>query len=107
MDTGVENQLKSRSLDLVVGIPSYNEADNIDFVVHQVSQGLDCYFPDLDTAIVNTDNFSQDGTRLIARGDCKGQKCFHKKTLARVLEKGLEKTRDEYKRCMARTRLVS
>ena len=59
------SQLKSSSLDLVVGIPSYNEADNIDFVVRQVSQGLDRYFPDLDTAIVNTDNFSQDGTREV------------------------------------------
>ena len=65
MDAAVENQLKSSSLDLVVGIPSYNEADNIDFVVRQVSQGLDRYFPDLDTAIVNTDNFSQDGTREV------------------------------------------
>ena len=65
MDAIVENQLKSDSLDLVVGIPSYNEADNIDFVVRQVAQGLSRYFPDLDTAIVNTDNFSQDGTREV------------------------------------------
>ena len=65
MDAIVENQLKSSSLDLVVGIPSYNEADNIDFVVRQVAQGLSRYFPDLDTAIVNTDNFSQDGTKEV------------------------------------------
>jgi len=65
MDAIVENQLKSGSLDLVVGIPSYNEADNIDFVVRQVAQGLSRYFPDLDTAIVNSDNFSQDGTREV------------------------------------------
>jgi len=65
MDAIVENQLKTGSLDLVVGIPSYNEADNIDFVVRQVAQGLSRYFPDLDTAIVNSDNFSQDGTKEV------------------------------------------
>jgi hypothetical protein len=32
------------SLDLVVGIPSYNEADNIEFVVRQVAAGLERYF---------------------------------------------------------------
>ena len=65
MDAVVENHLMSHSLDLVVGIPSYNEADNIDFVVRQVAQGLSRYFPHLDTAIVNTDNCFQDGTREV------------------------------------------
>ena len=37
------------SLDLAVGIPSYNEADNIDFVVRQVAAGLERYFPHLNT----------------------------------------------------------
>ncbi len=51
------------SLDLVVGIPSYNEADNIEFVVRQVAAGLEQYFPHLSTAIINADNCSQDGTK--------------------------------------------
>jgi len=51
------------SLDLAVGIPSYNEADNIEFVVRQVALGLEKYFPDLNTAIINADNLSQDGTK--------------------------------------------
>ncbi len=51
------------SLDLAVGIPSYNEADNIEFVVRQVAAGLEKYFPDLNTVIINADNFSQDGTK--------------------------------------------
>jgi len=51
------------SLDLAVGIPSYNEADNIEFVVRQVAAGLEKYFPHLSTVIVNADNFSQDGTK--------------------------------------------
>jgi hypothetical protein len=51
------------SLDLAVGIPSYNEADNIDFVVRQVAVGLERYFPHLNTGIINADNCSQDGTK--------------------------------------------
>ena len=51
------------SLDLAVGIPSYNEADNIEFVVRQVAAGLEKYFPHLNTVIINADNFSQDGTK--------------------------------------------
>jgi len=51
------------SLDLAVGIPSYNEADNIDFVVRQVAAGLERYFPHLSTVIINADNCSQDGTK--------------------------------------------
>lgn len=33
------------SADIVVGIPSYNEADNIAFVVEQCRLGLLKYFP--------------------------------------------------------------
>lgn len=51
------------AVDLAVGIPSYNEADNISFVVRQVATGLEKYFPHLDSIIVNVDNCSQDGTR--------------------------------------------
>ncbi len=58
----VRNDLSGRSVDLVVGIPSYNEADNIAFVVEQAAEGLRKYYPKLNTAIVNADNFSEDGT---------------------------------------------
>ena len=58
----VRNDLSGRSVDLVVGIPSYNEADNIAFVVEQTAEGLRKYYPKLDTAIVNADNLSEDGT---------------------------------------------
>lgn len=49
--------------DLIVGIPSYNEADSITFVVEQVDKGLQEYFPDLKCQIVNVDNNSPDGTK--------------------------------------------
>ncbi len=59
----VTHDVNGHSVDLVVGIPSYNEADNIGFVVEQVAQGLEKYYPHLNTAIINSDNASQDGTK--------------------------------------------
>lgn len=49
--------------DIIVGIPSYNEADNIAFVVEQSRVGLKKYFPDLKSVIINVDNHSPDDTR--------------------------------------------
>ena len=59
----VTHDLNGHPVDLVVGIPSYNEAENIGFVVEQVAQGLERYYPHLNTAIINSDNSSQDGTK--------------------------------------------
>jgi hypothetical protein len=59
----VENHLNGTPVDLVVGIPSFNEADSIGFVVEQVAKGLQEFFPHLNTAIINVDNFSEDGTK--------------------------------------------
>ncbi len=50
-------------IDIVVGIPSYNEADTIGFVAERVSEGLSEYFPDRKSIIVNVDNNSADNTR--------------------------------------------
>jgi hypothetical protein len=58
-----KNDLNGHPVDLVVGIPSYNEADNIGFVVEQVALGLEKYYPHLNTAIINADNASQDRTK--------------------------------------------
>jgi len=49
--------------DLIVGIPSYNEADNISFVVKQCNEGLKTYFKDYKSVIINVDNNSPDDTR--------------------------------------------
>jgi len=48
---------------VVVGIPSYNESRTIGHVVQMVGNGLNKYFPDSRSAIVNCDNCSPDGTR--------------------------------------------
>ncbi len=49
--------------EIVIGIPSLNEADSIGFVAKQIDQGLRKYFSDKKSVIVNVDNNSQDGTR--------------------------------------------
>lgn len=51
--------------DVVVGIPSYNEAQSIAFPTQQVDKGLVRYFPDRPAVIVNCDNNSPDGTRNV------------------------------------------
>ncbi len=51
------------SVDLIVGIPSYNEADTIGGVVRAVDCGLERYFPHLKSLIVNVDNNSPDNTK--------------------------------------------
>jgi len=52
-----------KETNLVVGIPSYNEADNIANVVRQVDLGLQKYFPTQKSVIINVDNNSPDNTK--------------------------------------------
>ncbi len=54
-----------KDVDLIVGIPSFNEADNIGFVTQQVDWGLRKYFPEYSALIINVDNNSPDGTREV------------------------------------------
>jgi len=51
------------SAELVVGIPSYNEASAIATPTTQADKGLSKFFPDRKSVIVNCDNNSPDGTR--------------------------------------------
>ncbi len=60
-----KNIKQIKKVDIVVGIPSYNEADNIDFVVKQVDKGLRRYYPKLKSIIINVDNNSPDGTKNV------------------------------------------
>jgi len=48
--------------DIIVGIPSYNNADTIGHVVRAVDAGLTKYFPGRKAVIVNSDGGSRDGT---------------------------------------------
>ncbi len=49
--------------DIVVGIPSANEVESIARITEQVDRGLSEYFPEMQCAIINSDNHSADGTR--------------------------------------------
>ena len=63
MSTTVENPGKVQTAEIIVGIPSYNEADSIAYPTEVASQGLTKYFPNKKSAIINVDNHSPDGTR--------------------------------------------
>jgi hypothetical protein len=51
------------SADIVVGIPSWNEASSIAFTTQQSSSGLVEFFPGMKSVIINCDNNSEDGTK--------------------------------------------
>jgi glycosyltransferase involved in cell wall biosynthesis len=53
---------KLGSADIVVGIPSYNNANTIEHVVRAAHAGLTKHFPSLRSVIVNSDGGSTDGT---------------------------------------------
>lgn len=57
-----ENPAKVKKADIVVGIPSYNEASLIGFPTSQAALGLKEYFGHVDSVIINCDNSSTDGT---------------------------------------------
>ena len=50
------------TVDLLVGIPSYNNAETIAHVVRAAAAGLAKYFPGRSAVIVNSDGGSDDGT---------------------------------------------
>lgn len=54
-----------REFDIVVGIPTYNEADNVSFVVKQVDRGLRKYYPEKRALIVDCDGKSTDMTKPV------------------------------------------
>lgn len=53
------------SADILVGIPSYNNAETVGHVVRAVSAGLAKYFPDEPAVLVNSDGGSSDETAAI------------------------------------------
>lgn len=63
MDTLVYNPSNVESAEIVIGIPSYNEADSIALPTDAASRGLEMYFADKSAVIINVDNHSPDNTR--------------------------------------------
>ncbi len=73
MDNFLPGELLTRleelgEAEIVVGIPSYNNARTIGHVVRAVSAGLTKYFPERKAVIVNSDGGSKDGTREVVLG---------------------------------------
>jgi hypothetical protein len=65
-DPEVQAKLEQiQGADIVVGIPSYNNARTIGHVVRAVQAGLAKYFPRQRCVLVNSDGGSTDGTRQI------------------------------------------
>jgi glycosyltransferase involved in cell wall biosynthesis len=58
-----ENPEHVSHADVIVGIPSYNEASSISYPTEQADKGLSKYFQDHSTVIINCDNNSPDNTR--------------------------------------------
>ncbi len=53
----------TKAFDIIVGIPSYKEEDNIAFVTKIVDEGLTTHYPDKNCLIVNMDNSPDDLTK--------------------------------------------
>ncbi len=54
---------KTGNIDILVGIPAYNNEDTISYVVEQAGIGLSEYFPQMKTGIFVSDGGSTDNTR--------------------------------------------
>ena len=71
LEPSVEERLREiGAADVLVGIPSYNNARTIGHVVRAAAAGLAKYFPDQRAVIVNSDGGSSDGTpHVVAAAD--------------------------------------
>ncbi len=66
-NTKISNKVQDRlfeitNADILIGIPSYNNANTISHVVRAVQAGLAKYFPDKKAVLINSDGGSDDGT---------------------------------------------
>lgn len=60
-----ENPDSIHQAEIVVGIPSFNEADSISYPTQQAGEGLARFFGDKQSVIINCDNCSTDDTRNV------------------------------------------
>ena len=63
-----ENPLNVTKAEITVGLPSYNEADNIAYPAQQSSKKKKKYYGDKSSVIINCDNCSKDGTEQAFMG---------------------------------------
>ncbi|MFP3870778.1 MAG: glycosyl transferase, partial [Syntrophobacteria bacterium] len=58
-----ENPEKVDRAELVVGIPSHNDAKSISHPTTQAARGILEYFGEKNSVIINSDSHSEDGTK--------------------------------------------
>lgn len=58
-------RIQNKKIDIIVGIPTYNEADSISNAVQKIDKGLSEYFPEYKALIINVDSQSSDGTSRV------------------------------------------
>ncbi len=64
LDSSVQRRIEEiGEADILVGIPSYKNADTIGHVVRAAAEGMVKHFPDMRPVLVNSDGDSPDGTR--------------------------------------------
>ncbi len=68
-DTGMSPELSERvaelgSCDIVIGIPSFNNATTVGYVVRMAIEGVRLHFPGYRAVVVNADGGSSDGTEV-------------------------------------------
>lgn len=64
-----------KSAEILVGIPSYNNARTIGHVVRAVTAGLAKYFPERQSVVLNSDGGSKDGTaEVVASAQAEGDR---------------------------------
>src|SRR6266704_4997635 len=64
-EKGLTEVRRIGSADLMVGIPSFGNAETIGYVVRAAMAGMVQYFPDLKPVLVNSDAGSPDGTQRV------------------------------------------
>src|SRR5256885_5746259 len=67
-----EGLARVRNADLLVGIPSFNNAGTVGHVARTVAAGLRKHFPDSSPVIVNADGGSKDGTSDVVASSTDG-----------------------------------
>jgi hypothetical protein len=65
-EKGLTEVRRIGSADLMVGIPSFGNAETIGYVVRAALAGMVQYFPDLKPVLVNSDGGSPDDTPRVA-----------------------------------------
>jgi glycosyltransferase involved in cell wall biosynthesis len=79
-----------RNADILIGIPSLNNADTIDHTVKTIRAGLERYFPGKKTLIFNVDAGSSDGTRVFTGNLSADEHCIPLLSYAAGRETGIE-----------------